>query len=66
MTALDEPGVAIPQPITVQPYPPAPAVKGSLFSYLSRTTDPKMIGRMYLVTSFGFSRSAGSWRPDAR
>ena len=43
-----------PEPITVQPFPVHRPDKGSLFLLLTRTTDHKLIGRMYLVTSFLF------------
>jgi cytochrome c oxidase subunit I len=48
-----------PTPIVVRPYPAAPISRGSLFAQLLRTTDHKMIGRMYLVTSFVFFMLAG-------
>ncbi len=48
-----------PTPIAVQPFPTHHAEKGSLFSTLLRTTDHKLIGRMYLVTSFLFFMFAG-------
>jgi cytochrome c oxidase subunit 1 len=40
---------------------PLPGVlrRGHLLGYLLRTTDPKMIGRMYLVTSYGFFLAGG-------
>jgi cytochrome c oxidase, subunit I len=59
MTAVDEVRAAGPQPITVHPYPAAPPAKGSLFQELLRTTDHKLIGRMYLTTSFGFFAVGG-------
>ena len=43
-----------PTPIAVQPYPAHRPERASLFLSLLRTTDHKLIGRMYLVTSFGF------------
>jgi cytochrome c oxidase subunit 1 len=43
-----------PAPIVAHPYPAPPMVKGSMFLQLLHTTDHKLIGRMYLVTSFGF------------
>jgi cytochrome c oxidase subunit 1 len=48
-------------PTTISPHPDAnvPAPRGSLFFYLLRTTDHKMIGRMYLVTSFVFFMIGG-------
>ncbi len=38
----------------VRPYPPRYAPKGSTFYRLVTTTDPKMLGLMYIVTSFTF------------
>ncbi|AKE89935.1 cytochrome c oxidase subunit I [Rhodococcus aetherivorans] len=38
----------------VRPYPPRYAPKGSTFYKLVTTTDPKMLGLMYIVTSFAF------------
>ena len=51
---VGEPGEGIlqPEPITVQPFPIHRAERGSLFLRMIRTTDHKLIGRMYLVTSF--------------
>ena len=43
-----------PSPIVSRPYPAREATKGSLFLQLLRTTDHKLIGRMYLVTAFAF------------
>ncbi|MBE7188056.1 cytochrome c oxidase subunit I [Jatrophihabitans endophyticus] len=48
-----------PQPIVARPYPDAKSAKGSYFSQMLRTTDPKMIGRMYLVTSLAFFALGG-------
>jgi cytochrome c oxidase subunit I len=41
-----------PKPIVTRPWPVRPAVKGSAIGRLLRTTDAKLIGLMYLVTSF--------------
>jgi len=41
-----------PVPILVRPYPVPDRVKGSLFLSLLRTTDHKVIGRMYMVTAW--------------
>ncbi|NGP04212.1 cytochrome c oxidase subunit I [Rhodococcus sp. 14C212] len=38
----------------VRPYPPRYAPKGSTFYRLVTTTDPKMLGLMYITTSFAF------------
>ena len=43
-----------PEPITVSPFPVHKAERGSLLLLMMRTTDHKLIGRMYLVTSFLF------------
>ena len=43
-----------PQPITVSPFPVHRAERGSMLLQVLRTTDHKLIGRMYLVTSFLF------------
>ncbi|HEX3589895.1 MAG TPA: cbb3-type cytochrome c oxidase subunit I, partial [Pseudonocardiaceae bacterium] len=43
-----------PRPIATRPYPAHEAVKGSYLLRMFRTTDPKMLGIMYLSTSFGF------------
>ena len=67
MTTTSEPPVGAPgpaepdapQPIAVSPFPAHPYVKGSTFSYLLRTTDPKMIGRLYMVTSLCFFALGG-------
>ena len=48
-----------PKPITARPYPARPAAKGSVLLKLMRTTDPKDIGIMYLVTSFAFFMIGG-------
>ncbi|OZF42184.1 cytochrome ubiquinol oxidase subunit I, partial [Rhodococcus sp. 14-2470-1b] len=50
MTALTSP----PAEPAVRPYPPRGARKGSFLHTMVTTTDPKVIGLMYLVTSFGF------------
>jgi len=38
------------------------ATRGSRLLRMLRTTDPKDIGILYLVTSFGFFLAAGRWR----
>jgi len=48
-----------PQPITSRPYPARVAPKGSVFLKMLRTTDPKDIAILYLVTSFGFFMVGG-------
>jgi cytochrome c oxidase subunit 1 len=48
-----------PTPIVSRPYPARPVTKGSLLLSLLRTTDHKVIGQMYLVTSFAFFFAGG-------
>ena len=48
-----------PTPIVTRPYPASEFRKGSMFLQLLRTTDHKLIGRMYLVTSFIFFMLGG-------
>jgi cytochrome c oxidase subunit I len=48
-----------PQPVPVRLFPAREYDKGSLFSQMLRTTDHKLIGKMYLVTSFLFFMLGG-------
>jgi cytochrome c oxidase subunit 1 len=48
-----------PAPIISRPHPVRPVKKGSLLGQMLRTTDHKLIGRMYLVTSFIFFMVGG-------
>ena len=48
-----------PTPIISRPHPVRPVKKGSLFLLMLRTTDHKLIGRMYLVTSLLFFMAGG-------
>ena len=48
-----------PQPITSRPYPARVSPKGSVFLKMIRTTDPKDIAILYMVTSFGFFMVGG-------
>jgi cytochrome c oxidase subunit I len=48
-----------PEPITARPFPSHSPARGSLLSRLLRTTDHKLIGRMYLTTSFAFFAVGG-------
>jgi cytochrome c oxidase subunit 1 len=48
-----------PQPILSEPFPAHRPAKGSMLGQLLRTTDHKLIGRMYLVTSFVFFMIGG-------
>ncbi|QHE74327.1 aa3-type cytochrome oxidase subunit I [Rhodococcus sp. WAY2] len=43
-----------PTPVPSRPYPPRRAAKGSFVVKMITTTDPKVLGIMYLVTSFAF------------
>ncbi|HEY3713780.1 MAG TPA: cbb3-type cytochrome c oxidase subunit I, partial [Jatrophihabitantaceae bacterium] len=61
-TAAESPDAAFtvtPQPIVSRPFPVHEPEKGSLLGQLLRTTDHKLIGRMYLVTSFVFFMLGG-------
>jgi len=49
-----------PQPIAVRPCPAPRAARGSVFGKVLRTTDPKDIAILYLVTSFGFFMVGGA------
>ena len=49
-----------PKPITSLRYPRRHAAKGSRFLGMIRTTDPKDIAILYLVTSFGFFMAGGA------
>jgi cytochrome c oxidase subunit 1 len=53
-TAPDAPEPLVPRPIVARPFPTHEASKGSMFGQVLRTTDHKLIGRMYLVTSLIF------------
>ena len=68
MTTTDEPittdrmagaETLVPQPVPVRLFPSREIVKGSLLSQMLRTTDHKLIGKMYLVTSFLFFMLGG-------
>jgi len=48
-----------PAPIVSRPAPARPTSRGSVFLDLLRTTDHKLIGKMYLVTSFAFFLAGG-------
>jgi cytochrome c oxidase subunit I len=48
-----------PRPIAARRFPTREAAKGSMFSQVLRTTDHKLIGRMYLITTFGFFMVGG-------
>jgi cytochrome c oxidase subunit I len=59
MTTTEVPATLTPQPVTARPYPTRPTGKGALLSQLLRTTDHKLIGQMYLVTSLVFFMLGG-------
>jgi cytochrome c oxidase subunit I len=48
-----------PRPIVARPFPVHETIKGSMLSQVLRTTDHKLIGRMYLVTSLAFFAVGG-------
>ncbi|HEY3477812.1 MAG TPA: cbb3-type cytochrome c oxidase subunit I, partial [Streptomyces sp.] len=48
-----------PAPIETRPCPERAVGKGATLPRLLRTTDPKQIGIMYMVTSFGFFMVGG-------
>ena len=48
-----------PSPITTPPYPPRATTRGGAIAHYLRTTDPKDIAVLYLVTSFGFFMIGG-------
>ena len=50
----------VPVPIATRPRPVRPSVKGSTLLGLFRTTDHKVIGMMYMVTSMAFFFIGGS------
>ncbi|MCD2195223.1 cytochrome c oxidase subunit I [Actinomycetospora endophytica] len=43
-----------PEPIVTRPYPARVSKRGTRFAHMLRTTDPKDIAILYLVTSFAF------------
>ncbi|OZM76671.1 cytochrome c oxidase subunit I [Pseudonocardia sp. MH-G8] len=49
-----------PEPIAVHPYPVRRVPRGSTFLRMLRTTDPKDIAILYMVTSFGFFLAGGA------
>jgi cytochrome c oxidase subunit 1 len=53
------PEPAAPRPIVARPFPVHQATRGSLLSGLLRTTDHKMIGRLYMTTSLAFFAVGG-------
>jgi len=62
LTTTAEPAAGAPggpEPIVARPYPVHETTKGSLLSSMLRTTDHKVIGRMYMVTSLLFFAVGG-------
>jgi cytochrome c oxidase subunit I len=62
LTTTAEPPVTAPlgpEPIEVHPFPVHEQSRGSMLGLILRTTDHKLIGRMYLVTSFLFFMFGG-------
>ncbi|SDJ39070.1 cytochrome c oxidase subunit 1 [Frankineae bacterium MT45] len=65
MTTTAEPSTStdavevLPTTIVARPFPTHESAKGSIFGMLLRTTDHKVIGRMYFVTSFVFFAIGG-------
>jgi cytochrome c oxidase subunit 1 len=57
--APDPRSAITPQPIVSRPFPEHAPAKGSMLGQLLRTTDHKLIGKMYLVTSFVFFMVGG-------
>src|SRR5258708_4215653 len=55
----EQPDAVLPQPIIAHPFPVHEAARGSMFSQVLRTTDHKLIGRMYMVTSLAFFAIGG-------
>jgi cytochrome c oxidase subunit 1 len=53
-TTSARPASATPTPITTPPHPPRRTLRGSTFVHLLKTTDPKDIAILYMVTSFAF------------
>jgi cytochrome c oxidase subunit I len=58
-TAAQSPEPVGPKPIVARPFPVREVSKGSLLSQMLRTTDHKLIGRMYLVTALIFFAVGG-------
>lgn len=42
------------EPVPVRPYPPRTAPRGAFLYKAITTTDPKLLGIMYVVTTFSF------------
>jgi cytochrome c oxidase subunit 1 len=63
LTTTERPEIVLadlePSPIVARPYPASELTKGSMLLQVLRTTDHKLIGRMYLVTSFIFFMIGG-------
>ncbi len=48
-----------PRPVVTRPYPVQRPARGSKFLQYFKTTDPKVLGMMYIVTSFSFFMVGG-------
>jgi len=61
LSTIEEPfaGALAPEPIEARPFPVHEASKGSMFLSLLRTTDHKLIGKMYMVTTLFFFAIGG-------
>ncbi len=58
-TTRDRTTELTPAPIVSRPFPIHAPAKGSMFGQVLRTTDHKLIGKMYLVTTFVFFMLGG-------
>src|SRR5439155_2778099 len=58
-SSAESPILIEPTPIVTRPFPTTPPAKGSMFLRVLHTTDHKLIGRMYLVTSFAYFMIGG-------
>jgi cytochrome c oxidase subunit 1 len=58
-SSAESPILIEPTPIVTRPFPATTPAKGSMFLRVLHTTDHKLIGRMYLVTSFVFFMIGG-------
>jgi cytochrome c oxidase subunit 1 len=58
-SSAESPITIDPTPIVTRPFPATTPATGSMFLKVLHTTDHKLIGRMYLVTSFAFFMIGG-------
>ena len=54
------PGPVAPEPLQSRPFPARARARGSKFTLLLRTTDHKLIGEMYMVTTFVYFAVGGA------